>query len=277
MDGNRRFAREIGLGNVLDGHVKGRDKLEEVLEWCLEVGVRILTVFAFSTENIRRANEEVEHLMHLFAENFRRVGDDDRVHRHQIRVSVFGNRELLPPEVIEAIEYAEGRTKAYDQYRFNVAVAYGGREEILRAIRDVGQHARGNEGGSRLLPTLRHRCLGGPRRNPKEHRHALPLRSLPIGAGRTAVRPIRATAARVPRSAGPCDEPRTPDRFDRGETVWRRRPRDRRSSSLRGGGPPRPKALREPSDPGGRPRAKSERILWRARRANHPGPRTVSP
>ena len=142
MDGNRRFAREIGLGNVLDGHVKGRDKLEEVLEWCLEVGVRILTVFAFSTENIRRANEEVEHLMHLFAENFRRVGDDDRVHRHQIRVSVFGNRELLPPEVIEAIEYAEGRTKAYDQYRFNVAVAYGGREEILRAIRDVVQDAR---------------------------------------------------------------------------------------------------------------------------------------
>src|SRR5437773_1992365 len=137
MDGNRRFAREIGLGNVLDGHVKGRDKLEEVLEWCLEVGVRILTVFAFSTENIRRANEEVQHLMHLFAENFRRVGDDERVHRHKIRVSVFGNRELLPPEVIEAIEYAEGRTEQYDQYRFNVAVAYGGREEILRAIRDV--------------------------------------------------------------------------------------------------------------------------------------------
>src|SRR6266566_4052974 len=137
MDGNRRFAREIGLGNVLDGHVKGRDKLEEVLEWCLEVGVRILTVFAFSTENIRRANEEVQHLMHLFAENFRRVGDDERVHRHKIRISVFGNRELLPPEVIEAIEYAEGRTEQYDQYRFNVAVAYGGREEILRAIRDV--------------------------------------------------------------------------------------------------------------------------------------------
>src|SRR5438874_7752270 len=121
MDGNRRFAREIGLGNVLDGHVKGRDKLEEVLEWCLEVGVRILTVFAFSTENIRRANEEVEHLMHLFAENFRRVGDDDRVHRHQLRVSVFRNRELLLPEGIDASVYAEGRTKAYDQYRFNVA------------------------------------------------------------------------------------------------------------------------------------------------------------
>ncbi len=137
MDGNRRFAREIGLGNILDGHAKGRDKLEEVLEWCLEVGVRILTVYAFSTENLRRATEEVQHLMHLFAENFRRVGDDDRVHRYKIRVSVLGNRDLLPREVIDAIEYAEGRTKQYDQYRFNLAVAYGGREEILRAIRDA--------------------------------------------------------------------------------------------------------------------------------------------
>src|SRR5881396_3165226 len=115
MDGNRRFAREIGLGNVLDGHVKGRDKLEEVLEWCLEVGVRILTVYAFSTENLRRPSEEIQHLMHLFAENFRKVGDDERVHRHRIRIHVFGDRELLPTEVIEAIEYAEARTKEYER------------------------------------------------------------------------------------------------------------------------------------------------------------------
>jgi len=142
MDGNRRFAREIGLGNVLDGHVKGRDKLEEVLEWCLEVGVRILTVYAFSTENLRRPSEEIQHLMHLFAENFRKVGDDDRVHRHKIRINVFGDRELLPAEVIEAIEYAEARTKDYDSYRFNLAVAYGGREEILQAIRDVVRDAQ---------------------------------------------------------------------------------------------------------------------------------------
>src|SRR3989449_5315873 len=146
MDGNRRFAREIGLGNVLDGHVKGRDKLEEVLEWCLEVGVRILTVFAFSTENLRRPSEEIQHLMHLFAENFRKVGDDDRVHRHKIRINVFGDRELLPAEVIEAIEYAEARTKDYDSYRFNLAVAYGGREEILQAIRDVVRDAQAGKG-----------------------------------------------------------------------------------------------------------------------------------
>ncbi len=142
MDGNRRFAREIGLGNVLDGHVKGRDKLEEVLEWCLEVGVRILTVFAFSTENLQRPSTEVQHLMHLFAENFRKVGDDERVHKHKIRIHVFGDRSLLPTEVIESIEYAEDRTKGYEEYRFNVAVAYGGREEILQAIRDVVRDAQ---------------------------------------------------------------------------------------------------------------------------------------
>ena len=142
MDGNRRFAKEIGLGNALEGHTKGRDKLEEVLEWCLEVGVRILTVYAFSTENITRPTEEIQHLMHLFAENFRRVGDDARVHQHHIKIRVFGDRALLPKEVVEAIEYAEGRTQDYDEYRFNLAVAYGGRQEILTAIRDVVRDAQ---------------------------------------------------------------------------------------------------------------------------------------
>ncbi|HLE54408.1 MAG TPA: polyprenyl diphosphate synthase [Thermoplasmata archaeon] len=142
MDGNRRFAREIGLGNALDGHTRGRDKLEEVLEWCLEVGVHILTVYAFSTENIKRPSEEIQHLMHLFAENFRKVGDDPRVHQNRIRIKVFGNREILPDDVKAAIQYAEDRTKAYDAYRFNLAVAYGGREEILQAIRDVVRDAK---------------------------------------------------------------------------------------------------------------------------------------
>src|SRR5207245_1688920 len=144
MDGNRRFAREIGLGNVLDGHVKGRDKLEEVLEWCLEVGVRILTVFAFSTENLRRPSEEIQHLMHLFAENFRKVGDDDRVHRHKIRINVFGDRELLPAEVIEEIAYAEARTKDYYSYRSNDYVDLPGFRKIdfLRALRSYQMRAR---------------------------------------------------------------------------------------------------------------------------------------
>ncbi len=141
MDGNRRFARELGLSST-DGHRKGKEKLEEVLEWCLDVGINILTVYAFSTENLQRDDEELQELMKLFAENFRKVGDDERVHKHHIRVKVLGQKNLLPPEVQEAIDYAESRTEDYDQYFFNLAVAYGSRQEIVEAIRRVVTDAK---------------------------------------------------------------------------------------------------------------------------------------
>jgi tritrans,polycis-undecaprenyl-diphosphate synthase [geranylgeranyl-diphosphate specific] len=141
MDGNRRFARDMGVDPNL-GHERGRDKLKEVLEWCLDVGVKVLTVYAFSTENLKRSKKEVNHLMRLFAENFRSIGDDERVHEHGIRVRVLGQRDLLPDDVREAIEFAEERTKEYDNYFYNIAVAYGGREEIVTAIRSIAQDVK---------------------------------------------------------------------------------------------------------------------------------------
>lgn len=138
MDGNRRYAKDLGL-MVSEGHDKGRQKLEDVLEWCMEIGVRMLTVYAFSTENVGRPKEEVDVLMRMFVENFRRLGDEPRVHKHKIRVRVLGQKELLPEDLREAIEYAERRTEGYDQYFFNLAVGYGGREEILQAIRKVAE------------------------------------------------------------------------------------------------------------------------------------------
>ncbi len=140
MDGNRRFAESFGLGPS-DGHVRGKDKLEEMLDWCLEVGVRVLTVYAFSTENIYRDPAEVEQLMDLFEANFRKAAEDPRVHEHRIRIRAIGNLELLPQRVQDAIHYAEDATKDFDQYSFNLAVAYGGREEILRAIRLLAKDA----------------------------------------------------------------------------------------------------------------------------------------
>ncbi|MBM4248096.1 MAG: di-trans,poly-cis-decaprenylcistransferase [Euryarchaeota archaeon] len=141
MDGNRRFAAEMGM-NSLSGHEIGRDKLEEILNWCLETGIKVLTVYAFSTENLKRSPEEVAALMRLFAENFRRAGDDERTHRHRIRVRAIGQMSLLPPDVQDSIRYAEEKTEGYDSYFFNVAVAYGGREEILMAIREIAREAR---------------------------------------------------------------------------------------------------------------------------------------
>src|SRR2546428_13028726 len=79
MDGNRRFAVELGLGNPAQGHEKGRDKLEEVPQGGLHIGGRILTVYAFSTENLTRPPEEIRELSGRFAENFRKAGGDEGV------------------------------------------------------------------------------------------------------------------------------------------------------------------------------------------------------
>lgn len=144
MDGNRRFAQEIGLA-VHEGHVKGKDKLEEVMEWCQEMGIRVLTVFAFSTENLQRDEGEVHCLMDLFEESFLRLAEDERIHENRIRVTVLGQRELLPERVIRAIEVAEGRTRDYDQYFYNIAIAYGSRQEMIMAIKRIAAKVKEGE------------------------------------------------------------------------------------------------------------------------------------
>ena len=143
MDGNRRFASGHGM-LISEGHVRGRDKLEQLLDWCLEAGVRILTVYALSTENLDRPKDELDALMDLFARSFTDVVTDPRVHRNRIRVRAIGNLRLLRPDVQEAIARAEQATKDYTEYQSNVAIAYGGREEILLAIRGIAEDvARG--------------------------------------------------------------------------------------------------------------------------------------
>jgi len=146
MDGNRRFAREIGLSTP-EGHIKGKDKLEEVMEWCLELDIKILTVYAFSTENLRRDPDEVEYLMHMFAENFYKLGDDERIHKNKIRVTVLGQRELLPENLRRAIEYAEARSASYDSYFYNIALAYGSRQEIIQAVKIIAQKVKDGQLG----------------------------------------------------------------------------------------------------------------------------------
>lgn len=143
MDGNRRFAQRLGLDPAA-GHVMGRRKLEEVLRWCLELDVRYLTVYAFSTENFTRAPDEVQLLMRLFELNYREMADHPDVHKHRIRVRTLGRLDLLPPAVQEAARLAEEKTRDYDRYFFNVAVAYGGREELLAAFRDIAREIKTN-------------------------------------------------------------------------------------------------------------------------------------
>jgi len=144
MDGNRRFAEEIGLA-VHEGHIKGKDKLEEVMEWCQEMGIKVLTVYAFSTENLNRNENEVHYLMQLFEESFLKLAEDQRIHRNRIKVTVLGQRELLPEKVIKAIEVAENRTKDYDDYFYNIALAYGSRQEMITAIKRIASKVKDGE------------------------------------------------------------------------------------------------------------------------------------
>lgn len=140
MDGNRRWARKLEKPPWY-GHLFGSNKLEEILDWCRELGIRTLTAYAFSTENFRRSPEEVNALMNLFEQKFRELVRDERVHRYGIRVNVIGRKDLLPENVRKAAEEAEKATRKYDNYTLNLAIAYGGRSEIADAVREIVQDA----------------------------------------------------------------------------------------------------------------------------------------
>ena len=136
LDGNRRFARSLGITSRR-AHESGADKLEAVLDWCWDLGIRIVTVYAFSAENFNRSKEEVGELMSMFEQKFREVSRDERIHRNRIRVRAIGKTDLLPQGVREAIASAEQVTQDYSDYQLNIAVGYGGRLEIVEACRKI--------------------------------------------------------------------------------------------------------------------------------------------
>jgi tritrans,polycis-undecaprenyl-diphosphate synthase [geranylgeranyl-diphosphate specific] len=136
MDGNRRFAKSFGLSTKA-GHFFGRDRIEEVLDWCFEIGIDILTVYAFSKENFKRSEDEVSTLMNLCKEELDKASGDSRIHKNKVKVKVIGDLEYLPEEIQQSAKHIVESTKEYDNHQFNIAMAYGGREEILEAIQNI--------------------------------------------------------------------------------------------------------------------------------------------
>jgi len=136
QDGNRRYARKQGEAET-EGHRAGADTTERVLRWCGDLGIEELTLYAFSTENFRRPPAERETLFDLIAEKLREFADSDDVHEGEVQIRVLGDVERLPRRVRDAVAYARRRTASYDRFRLNVALAYGGRDQLLSAARDV--------------------------------------------------------------------------------------------------------------------------------------------
>ncbi|BAB59742.1 hypothetical protein [Thermoplasma volcanium GSS1] len=139
-DGNRRYARIVGIPEN-EGHVKGKNKVEEVLDWCMELDIKIVTFYAFSTENFKRSPEEVDFLFHLINDAFISLLKDERVYKNKINVKVIGNVSMLPEYLRETIKITEETTKNFSNYHMNLAIGYGGREEILDAIKRIARDA----------------------------------------------------------------------------------------------------------------------------------------
>ncbi len=144
MDGNRRFAKMLGEDSW-KGHFHGAEKVEEVLDWCREMNIQTLTVWAFSTENFRREPAEVSVLMDLFIKYFNKFATDERVHKNKIRLKVVGNLSLFPEGVQEAARLAMDNTKDYNGFQFNVVMGYGGRQEIIDAANKVAEKIKAGQ------------------------------------------------------------------------------------------------------------------------------------
>ena len=132
MDGNRRWAREQGKSS-LEGHKIGEERIEPIVDRAIELGISYLTFWAFSTENWKREKEEVEFLLNLFREGLQKKVDS--FHKKNVRVNVIGNLAMFPDDIQKMVNGWIEKTKNNKTITVNVALSYGGRGEIIRAIK----------------------------------------------------------------------------------------------------------------------------------------------
>ena len=142
MDGNRRWARNKGLPVGL-GHKEGAKTLEKIVRYAKNIGIKYITVYAFSTENWKRSEEEVSTLMNLmmnYLESYSKRADSENR-----KVQILGNRQGLSDKMNDLIEKCMERTKNNTGITFNIALNYGGRDEILGAVKNIAEKIQNNE------------------------------------------------------------------------------------------------------------------------------------
>jgi len=140
MDGNRRFARKL-MKEPWKGHELGYGKLKEVVSWLKDAQVKEATFYAFSSENFNRPKTEFNYLMKLFEKGARELQDEPAVHENKICIRFIGEIDRFPQAVQEQVNKAMEMTKNYSNYRINIALGYGGRQEILHAVKAIVSRA----------------------------------------------------------------------------------------------------------------------------------------
>ncbi len=144
LDGNRRWASER-LVKFWIGHMRGAERVSKLLDWCLDMGVRCVTLYSFSTENFARPPREVEEILRIFEEKLREILSDERIRKNRVRVKVIGRIGLLPKKLQELIVEVEEATQTYDNQFLTVAFAYGGRAEIVDATKKIAEKVKRGE------------------------------------------------------------------------------------------------------------------------------------
>ncbi len=135
QDGHRRYARENGLASLAEGYQLGAEKTEEVLAWCAELGISTVTLWWLSTENLARQPDEVADVLRVIEGKMAEWVKGGLVRRLAMRVRPIGLLELLPASALNALRAAEAATRHHDRMLLNVAVGYGGRQEIVDAVK----------------------------------------------------------------------------------------------------------------------------------------------
>ena len=132
-DGNRRWAREAGFTDISHGHRQGAKKISEMISWCEDTAIEVVTIYLLSTENLRRSETEVNLLFNIIGDVVTQLADT----AHNCQVRLVGHLELLPEKMTERMQQAVERTKLKSGVIVNVAVGYGGRQEIVDAVQDI--------------------------------------------------------------------------------------------------------------------------------------------
>ena len=151
MDGNRRWARSIGLEDVAHGHRRGADKIVDLLGWCDDAGVSVVTLFMLSTDNLNRPESELGALLRIIED----VAVDLSRPGRRWQVRAMGAPEVLPPETVVVLKQAEEDTRDRPGATVNLAVGYGGRQEIADAVRSLlAEHAERGTSLEELVEAL---------------------------------------------------------------------------------------------------------------------------
>ncbi len=144
LDGNRRYAKKLGISKF-KGHEQGAKKINELIEWCYELGIEELTLYCFSTENFKRDKQEVKHLMEIFYNKLREFEKNKELCQKGIKINFIGRLEMFPKRIRNLMHELMKKTMKCNKLKINFAMAYGGRAEIVDACKKIAKFVKKNK------------------------------------------------------------------------------------------------------------------------------------